>query len=269
MLMSVSVMAAKPGSDTGPKTITVCKDKGANADCKNIHTAIRKAKDGDTVQVICPTTSNRWTNVRRQINLVGAGMAYFTAGLAITADNVNVSGVTLNGTEEDGTLGVGGMDVIGDNNWIHDNVFTGSYTNLAIYGNYNLIENNEVTDGATGIVIDGSIDSYYDEELNRRVVINGHDNIVRDNLVKNNGYGGIRAVVGADNNIIYHNNVIDNSVQAEDWCIESTFWSSTGCSNFWYNPDINEGNYWSDWDGMTTPWPAAGYDSYPLMSPIP
>ncbi|MFX1316069.1 MAG: NosD domain-containing protein [Promethearchaeota archaeon] len=69
------------------------------------------------------------------------------------------------------------------------------------------------------------------------------NNTITLNNITNNEYG-----IYFDNplgdsldNIIYHNNFINNIVQAYDDIPENSFW---------YNPDTNEGNYWSDYPGF-------------------
>jgi parallel beta-helix repeat protein len=75
---------------------------------------------------------------------------------------------------------------------------------------------------------------------------------------------GINLMANSDYNLIYHNNLIYNKVvgsQGYDVCKY----------NKWYKGSIEEGNYWSDWDGID------GYeilgssgsvDLYPLSKPI-
>ena len=84
---------------------------------------------------------------------------------------------------------------------------------------------------------------------------------------------GIQIKSNAIYNLIYHNNIINNTTQSSD--------TNPG-SNEWYHPELHEGNYWSDYLGLDDgsgldkhtiagdgigdteiPWPAAGYDFYP------
>lgn len=92
---------------------------------------------------------------------------------------------------------------------------------------------------------------------------NVDNNDVFGNLIKENFYG-INLEWGSENNLIYHNNIIDNVVQAWD----AQYWM-----NDWYHPYMFEGNYWSDYTGMDldgdgigdTSWPWPGFDEYPFM----
>jgi parallel beta-helix repeat protein len=65
---------------------------------------------------------------------------------------------------------------------------------------------------------------------------------VRSNIKYNNisnNYRGIYVDFFSDNNKIYHNNIIDNTIQAYDTC-----------TDFWDDGYPSGGNYWSEW---TTP----------------
>ncbi|MFX1483714.1 MAG: NosD domain-containing protein [Promethearchaeota archaeon] len=59
------------------------------------------------------------------------------------------------------------------------------------------------------------------------------------------------------NNYLYHNNFIVDTVR---FALQSPEIMS---QNYMYNPLLNEGNYWSDWDGTTIPW---HFDLYPFMT---
>ena len=70
-----------------------------------------------------------------------------------------------------------------------------------------------------------------------------------------------------ENNSIYHNSFMDNDIQAYDPNI-----------NYWYNQEINEGNYWDDYTGQNLDGDGIGdipyhinggnnFDLFPLMNP--
>jgi hypothetical protein len=85
------------------------------------------------------------------------------------------------------------------------------------------------------------------------------------NTIKDFEYG--LYLVESSHNLIFHNELNDNVVQGID--IDSEY------GNYWYHPELLEGNYWSDYLGLDedgdligdtdTPWPQAGFDEYPLL----
>jgi len=75
-------------------------------------------------------------------------------------------------------------------------------------------------------------------------------------------------VDSSNNNIIYHNNLINNFQNAND-----------SENNLWYNTILKEGNYWDDYNGTDANADGIGdtqyaipggynVDEYPLMIPI-
>jgi parallel beta-helix repeat protein len=85
------------------------------------------------------------------------------------------------------------------------------------------------------------------------------------NLLQENERYGIDTSSDSDNNNIHHNNFADNNLvggtsQARD----------EGTNNYWYDTEILEGNYWSDWSGIgsySIDGPASSVDLFPLDEP--
>ncbi|MGY5860404.1 MAG: NosD domain-containing protein, partial [Candidatus Thorarchaeota archaeon] len=91
-----------------------------------------------------------------------------------------------------------------------------------------------------------------------------HNNTISGNTISH-GF----TLFESAHNLIFHNDIM----QAED--IDSEF------GNYWYHPDLQEGNYWSDYLGLDDgssgrvegdgigdtdiPWPDIGYDMFPLV----
>ena len=103
-----------------------------------------------------------------------------------------------------------------------------------------------------------------------------NDNTVSNNTISLSGLydHGIRILDGIDN-LIYHNNLIDNPNQALD---------TNPANNDWHHPTLLEGNYWSDYTGLDDgsgtgkhaiagdgigdtliPHPGTDYDFYPFV----
>jgi parallel beta-helix repeat protein len=68
-------------------------------------------------------------------------------------------------------------------------------------------------------------------------------------------------------NVVHKNNLLNNELQASD--------KNSPFGNYWYNYELLEGNYWSDYIGVDldrdgigdtdVPWPGLGFDLYPLV----
>lgn len=89
------------------------------------------------------------------------------------------------------------------------------------------------------------------------------DNEITYNIVKNNNGYGCSLMSGSRNNIAHHNNFINNGYGLSQGYASSSL-------NTWYQIEINEGNFWSDWDGSGS-YAISGSDSfdlYPLGEPV-
>ena len=104
--------------------------------------------------------------------------------------------------------------------------------------------------------------------------VSNSGNVISDNFIRSNNEHGIRFVDKSTDNLVFHNNLMDNPKQAFD--------INPG-SNDWHHPVLLEGNYWSDYlgvdDGSGTgkhaiagdsigdtliPHPEPDYDFYPF-----
>ena len=100
-----------------------------------------------------------------------------------------------------------------------------------VFGGSNIIKENNLVNNYVGI--------YFSESMNNLIVRNNVVNCSNPFLL-----GGMAAIVfwGASNNTIYHNNFINNPIQAYDGSFNSPF-----SVNTWDNGYPSGGNYWSDY----------------------
>ena len=148
------------------------------------------------------------------------------------------------------------------NSTITQNNITNNWRGVYLYGsNNNSITENHVANNEDGIYV----------ETNSA-------NTIAGNSITNNGCGVY--LVGA-NQIIYHNNFVNNSknVDAEEWNSLSFVPLPNGM-HVWDNDYPFGGNYWSDYNGTDanhdrigdTPYMVSQYhnntDRYPLMEPV-
>ena len=154
-----------------------------------------------------------------------------------------------------GPIGSGGIGITIDPNSYYNVVRNNEIFNNIHYGillgansSFNIIENNLVySNRYHGIHLDNGSNNYITSNHIYNTAgdgINLHrysfNNVISENSIYNNSECGI--VINtfngpANNNILYHNNLINNSPMAHD-----------DGSNVWYNIDLQEGNYWSDFD---------------------
>lgn len=176
-----------------------------------------------------------------------------TTGIGIYLESVNASTATIfNNTC---TAGVNywqadtGIKVINSKNiTLENNICIGKGTGIYVEGSHNsYIKNNTCYDNEEGIIIELSDGSTLFSNIVAKT--HSHDAIhtiqssnltIYNNTMAYNQGVGLSIELG-DFNLIYHNIFFKNgkTPQAEAALSNST----------WYNPDISEGNYWSDYAG--------------------
>ncbi|UCE38236.1 MAG: right-handed parallel beta-helix repeat-containing protein, partial [Thermoplasmata archaeon] len=181
--------------------------------------------------------------------------------------------------DNDFSSNANGIFIVGSsNNCLSRNTFSNNGEGMRLYTSNNIITDNKVISNSWGIrlyesssnnkIIGNNASSNVREGIYLQNSANG--NIILGNNVLWNGYSGIRisslsnnndiignnvsyngySVNGAgifiesqlspsSNNLIYHNNIIDNAIQASD---------TTNNGNQWDNGYPEGGNYWSDFD---------------------
>jgi parallel beta-helix repeat protein len=131
------------------------------------------------------------------------------------------------------------------NNTVNSNVYEGIQIDRA---NKNVITNNTVSNNlengislreTSGNTITGNTVS--SNRWNGIQLYSSNENILSGNSVSSNNNYGIFLARGSVNNLIHHNNIMDNRDQALD---------ANPANNDWHHPTLLEGNYWSDYTGL-------------------
>ena len=159
-----------------------------------------------------------------------------------SADNVIISGFTINNSGGSGKEDAGVTLYSAKNSMVVNNIIQNNMAGISIYqsGNSNVIAGNDISSNAK----------------NGIYVYSSQDNKIYDNNIRSNQFG-----IYADStntNSIYSNNLIDNKNQAYD---------NSG-KNSW--DDGKSGNYWSTYSGsgaFTILGGANARDNYPLSKP--
>ncbi len=158
------------------------------------------------------------------------------------------------------------------------------------YSSYNIISGNTITNNDGGIALAYSSHN----SIDNNTITNNQDtgiwfysssnNNINDNTITNTAtdqpppvewMAGISLLEESSNNVIYHNNIINNRKQAHD---------TNPATNNWHHPELLEGNYWSDYPGVddgsgtgkhaiagdcigdtNLPWPSPNFDAYPFV----
>ena len=190
--------------------------------------------------------------------------------------------------------GVGLYLWFSSNNSIIGNVITGSYDGIKLVGSSNnIIFGNHVTANCYGIYLYTlyltieppiKISSVNNIIYANNITNNDHGIVLEEsayavitgNNIVNNGLGVVSQFLSSKN-IIYHNNFINNTIQARDDVYGSLLWGFG--PNVWNDDYPSGGNYWSDYNGTDDNGDGIGDtpyiidrcwyvgDRYPLMSP--
>jgi len=231
--------------------------------------------DGHTIKVDARTYFERVT-VYKSLNLIGENRSTtiidgfdgrYSPVVYVTANKVNISEFTIRSSGwvhyEPGWIGV----VFGFSNHssLSNNIIVNNYLGVVLSGSSeNSISGNNITGNHVGIFLEYT-------HLNEST-----GNMITGNVISYNIYGiGLEESSG---NTIYHNNFINNMIQAS---------VSLPHINTWDNGYPSGGNYWSDYSARypdaqelddsgiwDTPYviDEGNQDNYPLMeawSPLP
>ena len=145
----------------------------------------------------------------------------------------------------------------GSNNLIRDNFIqaTGQYDSsgimLSAFSSNNLIEHNDINNGDYGIW----------------VAWGSSNNLIKDNRISNSLYNGLYLDSEVYNNVVTHNDFLNNASQAYQEADSTNAWSQNGIGNYWHNHnciDINVPIGICD-NPFYLP---GGQDNFPLASPV-
>ena len=249
-------------------------------------TIINAGGSGDTIYV---TVDDVEIN---NFKITNSGMYESDAGVDVRSDFVSIVGNKFTLNLRDGVQLFGSNNTVADNlivdnkcgiecrdgsrdNNITDNEISDS-DNYGIWihsSDENVVRNNLVSgNSVSGITIIDSIDNHVDkneitnnEGLGLYLFYRVYNNEISNNNIMSNEKGILLYSPPGGDNLIHHNNFIDNDQNAHD-----------ALTNFW--DDGAEGNYWDDYTGTDadgdgigdTPYdiPAgSNQDNYPLMNP--
>jgi parallel beta-helix repeat protein len=200
-----------------------------------IQLAINAASVGDTIFVRSGTYHESLINVSKTLSLVGEGKqstivdgGSSDVDITISADNVNVSGFTLQNS-----YGYGIVLSHSSHCTITGNIMAagngGNGICLHDQSDYNVISGNNVTRGLIGVFLRYSCQ--YNTISGNEIINCGSSSTLS---------GGIGFMDGSDHNSIYHNSFIGSI-----WQVHSNLQT-----NVWDNGYPSGGNYWSNYYGI-------------------
>ena len=216
------------------------------SDYEKVQWAINNASAGDSILVTSGVYYEHIT-IDKPLTLRGeSGTSiidgnYTGAVVTITADHVNISGFTIRNSGSDfWESGIYIYNSFGNN--ISYNLLVNNGHGIWLdCSNSNILAYNNVSNNQCGIGLsnsNGSIivgNNVFSSEECGIGLDYSCNNLIVGNTISSNDYGIWISCIG--NNTIFHNNIINNTKQAEPF----------GLANTWDNGF--EGNYWSDYNG--------------------
>jgi parallel beta-helix repeat protein len=271
-------------------------------DCATIQVAIDNANEGDTVFVRNGTYYEHVV-VNKTISLVGESNEGTVLNstdtdpmipiMTVEADNVKISGFTFEGWSFNNIRinATTGVVIVG-------NKIVFNAIGILVENSVNITMDNNALEGFgldnIGIMLDHSSECKMTNNTIANAVYDGvrlwfsNNNLLSHNIFTNNDYGifvygsnrntvskntisesggpGMYFEESSSNNVIVHNNFVDNWTPVGFWDSSANVWDN-GC----------EGNYWSDYSSNDSDHDGVGdlpyaidsnnIDHYPLMSP--
>jgi len=162
----------------------------------------------------------------------------------VVSKTLSIVGAHLEDTVIDGN-GTGTAISITANNVTVENFMirngSGSGIHL-INGSYAQIQNNNITDNYCGLNVSSSYNMIFDNEITDNeycgLLITAGSSTIFENNVSSNNYGICVNTSQTLNNLIYHNNLVNNTYQA----------STNEAAGQWDNGYPSGGNYWNDYN---------------------
>lgn len=248
---------------------------------QNIQDGIDNASPDDTVYVFKGLYDRIIVN--KTIQLVGENInetiiATSDCAVLIEADRISIKKFTIKADIL--CMSIGSHH----HNHITSNILTSIYSSvnkgrlpecgIALGSStHNVISDNIIMNRGQGIVFQDSSDNTVSGNFITNCAVGilfewwCNNNTIIRNKISDIGIYGIWITESSDNNIIYHNNFINNNPNAYD-----------ECTNMWDDDYPSGGNYWDDYTGVDenedgigdTPYNILGggnQDRYPLMDP--
>ncbi len=261
---------------------TIYVDDSGGADYTNIQDAVNAANDSDTIYVYSGTY-NENIYINKSLKLYGLGSSTkpringqhtHKSTVEVMADNVNISnfdiynpgqtasyhGIAIGKTQESMTDQYNisilncyitecsiGILLRGGGHWVVKNceIYETDGEGIKVIGAQSEISNNIISKCNYGIILSYSEecllsnnDIYLNYEDGIRLQSSSNSNTIKSNKITNNiGWGVNVYLSNCNNNIFYLNDFNDNGENGQD----------KGNNQWYYN---NEGNYWSDYDGV-------------------
>jgi len=208
------------------------------------------------------------TNATFVVNNTVADTSYGIYLADSSNDTVDKNTLLRNGV--DGIFPHASHDIIVSNNEISESAY-----GIQLYSSDTItVLDNDATDNDYGIylVYSGPSNTIENNTISRNtwgVTLYGSSgNTFKGNMLSYNTYG-VDPVLESNNNLLYHNNFVENIVEQVVW--------NPNCVNTWDNGYPSGGNYWSDYTGTDSNEDGIGdtayiidpmnKDRYPLMNP--
>jgi len=212
--------------------------------------------------------STIFVNAKCNVTIRNIKTKWCIAGITLWhSSNCKICGNTLTDSTSDGIVVRSSS-----NNTVSENNIANNYNGIYIdsYSNYNTISGNNITNNRYGGIV---LHSNFNSVSGNNVANNGDgiilafsssNNTISENNITANEHS-IHLVGNVTSNSIYHNNLVDNTVQVGQQ------------SNVWDDGYPSGGNYWSSYTGVDANGDGIGdtpylinennQDRYPLISP--